>query len=51
MKGYHSSVLLKEAVGELIPARFRQDGLATAGGGNLVFYFPLCDGGDALGVF
>lgn len=50
MEGYHSSVLLKEAVDALIPARLRQDGLATAGRDVWYLDCTLGDGGHSLAI-
>lgn len=50
MEGYHSSVLLKEAVDALIPTRLHQDGLASAGRDAWYLDLTLGDGGHAIEV-
>ncbi len=50
MEGYHSSVLLKEAVDALIPARLHQDGLVTAGRDAWYLDLTLGDGGHTLEI-
>ncbi len=50
MEGYHTSVLLKEAVDLLMPARLRQDGLVAAGKGVWYLDCTLGDGGHSLEI-
>lgn len=50
MQGYHSSVLLKEAIDALMPNRPRQDGLVLADKNNWYLDCTLGDGGHTLEI-
>ena len=50
MKGYHSSVLLKEAIDVLIPIRSKEDGLALTDQENWYLDCTLGDGGHTVGI-
>ena len=50
MEGDHSSVLLKEVLDALIPARFRQDGLVSVGKDAWYLDCTLGDGGHAIEI-
>lgn len=50
MQGYHSSVLLKEAIDALMPIRQSQDGLTLADKNNWYLDCTLGDGGHSLEI-